>query len=732
MQLFKRILLSLFPEEDTHQSINPASMFISFISTKEFFSVINRKIVESYKLNLFDVTWDPFEFKIGLWKNIQIKQNDIDNYYGYCSAANMNGYKFYNPGNIGNSMSLLVAIVTQEQFRKYPQEYFLNFLYTCYLLIFIFAAKIKTFPFTTKQENYNRFIEVFFNFYGFIFGQTGQKIDKEQLVKIKKELSQESEIFFCLFYTYQKFNTIFWKEHTPSKDYYIRLLGDDIKKEDESILDQFIKESKKHIHNTTFWGIENKFLQQILPADILMRYVFLDTNIFLAVETILGKLFDNKTIDWYLKSFLKDDNKRDEFIEYITNYRHFKKHFFLWIQKYLIKLFQRDGIEDIREEEMDDISSRIGENPEKWDENIKIPERIKKESRIMEKILNFYITFLGGFRIARSDNFFLRLHKNELLNNLTKSHTIEKLKEKSLYFYWGMLYLYGKNIFYYKYISENVRLGRQRFYLPYKSTSKKTYSNREILRLFEESNLATLLQDIHSKDLKIYSKNKKILSLFKEKYGSKISELSKQEKSKLISEIYKPLDTILYKRDLIKNLRKYLNENDIYHIKENLYTLDFWINQTVYKRLLIHQRYLKDQYDEGAIIGILGKLRETLFGYLMVQIEIKKSKKELYPDILRQIYLSEILHIGGDKREESKIKKIILEIEDELKPFLEIVATTDDNPDFLKIGIESRSWFVEIGKDNNFEKELTGEDSLRMYGYFKNITYYNKRFLLPN
>ena len=64
MQLFKRVLLSLFPDEIISQTINPASMFISFISTKEFFSVINRKIVENYKLNLFDIAIDPFEFKI--------------------------------------------------------------------------------------------------------------------------------------------------------------------------------------------------------------------------------------------------------------------------------------------------------------------------------------------------------------------------------------------------------------------------------------------------------------------------------------------------------------------------------------------------------------------------------------------------------------------------------------------------------------------------------------------
>ncbi|NCO97910.1 hypothetical protein GW864_01885 [bacterium] len=65
MQLFKRALLSLFPDEIANQNINPASMFVSFISTKEFFSVINRKIVENYKMNLFDIALDPFEFKTG-------------------------------------------------------------------------------------------------------------------------------------------------------------------------------------------------------------------------------------------------------------------------------------------------------------------------------------------------------------------------------------------------------------------------------------------------------------------------------------------------------------------------------------------------------------------------------------------------------------------------------------------------------------------------------------------
>jgi hypothetical protein len=45
--------------------VNPASMFVGFISSREFFSIINRKIIENYKLNLFDVNLDVVEFKMG-------------------------------------------------------------------------------------------------------------------------------------------------------------------------------------------------------------------------------------------------------------------------------------------------------------------------------------------------------------------------------------------------------------------------------------------------------------------------------------------------------------------------------------------------------------------------------------------------------------------------------------------------------------------------------------------
>lgn len=100
MKLFRRLLMSLLPEEMTQHEMNPAGMFLSFVSPKHFFSVINRKIVENYKLNLFDIGLDSFEVKIGFGDVPSLEVKDLNFYYSYAVVANMNGWSFYSPSNI--------------------------------------------------------------------------------------------------------------------------------------------------------------------------------------------------------------------------------------------------------------------------------------------------------------------------------------------------------------------------------------------------------------------------------------------------------------------------------------------------------------------------------------------------------------------------------------------------------------------------------------------------------
>ncbi|MBU1758183.1 hypothetical protein KKG31_03345 [Patescibacteria group bacterium] len=306
MQLFKRTLLSLFPNDAANQNINPASMFVSFISSKEFFSVINRKIVENYKLNLFDIALDPFEFKTGFGENPQIKPKDNDIYYSYCSTANLNGYRFLNCANISNGLTLVTSLYVKKIFQKYNQDAYLNFLYTIYLLGFIFTARIKVFPSADKEEKYNWFIKTFFYFYEFVFSQTGKKIGPKELASIKKELLNEIDTFFLLFINYQKLNETLYNPDINGKDFYTRMFYDELKSENKNIVNEFIENHKIHTSQSTFSAVESKVMQFILPADILMRYIFLDMDMFLVTDTIVSKIYDKKILDKYLASFRKD------------------------------------------------------------------------------------------------------------------------------------------------------------------------------------------------------------------------------------------------------------------------------------------------------------------------------------------------------------------------------------------------------------------------------------------
>jgi hypothetical protein len=127
-------------------NMNPASMFVSFISTKEFFSVINRRIVENYKMNFFDIALDSFELKIGFGNTFPLKKKQIDSYYSYCSLANINGYRFFALSSMANSLTLVTSLYVKNSFIDRDNKYLLSFFFTVYLSFFVFVSKIKTFP----------------------------------------------------------------------------------------------------------------------------------------------------------------------------------------------------------------------------------------------------------------------------------------------------------------------------------------------------------------------------------------------------------------------------------------------------------------------------------------------------------------------------------------------------------------------------------------------------------
>lgn len=729
MQLFKRVLLSLFPDEMMANNVNPASMFISFISAKEFFSIINRKIIENYKLNLFDIAIDPFEFKIWFGENKWINKKDVDLYYWYCGTANMNGYRFMNPSNIGNTLTMAIGLFVYEIFEKYPDEYFINFMFSVYLLNFVFLARIKVFPDVNEADSFNWFVWVFFDFYETIFEQSGMKFDPANINAIKKAIIAESDVFFVLYRHYQKFNGLYYNDtwYGSDEDFYRWIFHDEIKNVGISdLIKNFIAKKDDFVYKPKFSLVDKKILQYILPADILLKYILIDMDINLVFSCVVSKVFDKDTLRSKVKWFRTWTGSLNELYLYLTDYKNFKKWFFDWIQKYIITAFREDDKNwHTVDEEIDDMMSDIGSDPENL-KDLKIPERIKKESRIMEKFLNFYLTLIWGFWIARWDSLNLLLCKKNMVNQILDNNDWWDNKANTIHYYGSLLYNYGKNVFYYKNISENVRAGKQKFFLPYKNTNKDVYSNMHIVRLFDENFVSTLLQWINDKDIKLYINNKKLLDIFKKNFGKEISTLAKKDNVDLINTLYgTQFNWILSDKIKTSIFLKNLDENDIYHIKDNMYSLDFWVYEEVLAWL--KDISLKENYSDTNIFGIISSMIDTLPGFLLYIAYLKMNKKATKYEILYDIYCIDVLNISKDYCK--SLKKMIKWIEDKFMDLLNLWIELDDNEAFFQIALNNWKEFIKWRTD--IYKSVSGEDVLWFKWFLKNITYYNKRYLIP-
>ena len=104
--------------------------------------------------------------------------------------------------------------------------------------------------------------------------------------------------------------------------------------------------------------------------------------------------------------------------------------------------------------------------------------------------------------------------------------------------------------------------------------------------MFEENFLATVFQWLNQKDTRLYVNNKKILTSFKKMFAKKISNLVKKEKNEIIDILYKDnIKDIFEKTKINKILKENLDEDDIYHIKDNMYTLDFWLYNKILEEM---------------------------------------------------------------------------------------------------------------------------------------------------
>jgi len=730
MHLFKRLLLTKFPNSTIHNVVNPASMFIGFISAKEFFSIINRKIIENYKLNLFDVNLDPVEFKTGFWEQPKEWENtkDMETYFAYAVAANLNGTLFFSPANLWTSISLLASVYFKEAMREFPRYYFTQLIYATYLLAFTFSARVKVFPSKNKQENYNWFIDVFFDFYKVTFQQLQTKITDKDMEKVKKALLQETPFFFLLFHFYKKLNTLL-EDKSNDEEFLDRLLGKT--KSQDTTLSAFKSnyETTKYLPHSS--PLEQTILNRIWPADILIKYLFWDADPILAVETIVEKIFDKQELDPIVSSFMKSDKELQRLLQYLLEYKRYKYGFFAGVQNYMVRLLRKDW-KDEYYEDIDEMLSAIDNGDDI--SNFDIPEKIKKESKVTERLLNFYITLLWWFTTARGDSFYLRLFKPALAESLSK--TLQKkttLKKKSTHeYYEAILYEYANVLYYYVYIDQHIRSWKTRFTIPAKTEVIDKTINTAVSTLYLEWMIAAHFQDLNPKDTRLTVKNPQIIEKFKEKFWDNIQKLVKKTGLSFLMNYYIASLWVLNKgEELIDVVKNNVTEEEYVNLKDSLYKLDYWITD-VFLRKLTSLR-LDKEFDDVVLIPIHGTIRETLLwlALLIVYLEQKKTKNVIDKNaLLELLYVREILMFQNSGKEEWVYNALVETIK-EMKPILEIWCWLDDNKQFFDLFEKNWKSYIESHKIENLYRDLSIDDIVWFRWLLKNITYYNKRYIIP-
>ena len=736
MQLFRRLLLSYFPDSLVKDSFNPASMFISFISAKDFFTIIDRKIIENHKLNLFDLSVDIFEWKLWLWIHKDMMQSKMtDAYYSYIAAANFNWYKFYNIWNTANAMTLLCSLYLYESFDKEEENIFVDALYTFYLLTFLFAARIKVFPWIDEKSDFQWFVDLYFNFFEIVTSQLKHKVSMESIQKLRTKMLLHIDIFFMMFYYEKRINCLYINSDKLSKNYYNEFYQWLFWPQPSIVQKNFLQNKDKITIDSKFSTVEETLLFEIAPADIHLKYLFLETDVWDVISCLISNIFDKNILNKKLTSLMKNEEELDFILDYVTDPDNFKKWFFKWVKQYVarMRLQNQDSYE-----ELDEMMSEIWDDVSKLDE-MQIPASIKKESKIMEQFLNFYVSYLWWLSISRADTFFFRFFKWKLVPELMQYFDVRFKTDQAIQYSWMSHLVYSKNQAYYQFVNKKIRSWKEKFFIPagpLKSDSIK--ATAYLLKSEDEIALSTLLQDCNPRIWKLYVKNKALLDRFQAQYSEMISPLIKLPTNEFVYQYYEPIfSNFKLWENVLKILQNAFTEQDVVRLKNSLYAFDVQLFREIIS--MFSWKKFQSLYNDTVMLQHLALLRETLFWFLIYfkylqNIQDKDEEKTKFNlTLLKKIYILHILN--WDNSLYTVWSKMIDTLLEQFWAAFSIFVEFDDNKEFFSILKENWMEFLKkLWKKSELEKEnsFSIEDYLRLRWVLKHITYYNKRYLIPS
>lgn len=243
---------------------------------------------------------------------------------------------------------------------------------------------------------------------------------------------------------------------------------------------------------------------------------------------------------------------------------------------------------------------------------------------------------------------------------------------------------------------------------------KEVYSNMFLIHLFDEQFISTILSDIVPSDTKIHVKTKSILTTCGSKFGSQISALVNADRTTFIHRIYEPITDLLRPRTPFASvITKYLTDDDLYWIRNRLYTLDFWIFRQVCCNLRDHIVEFQSGYSDMVILGILASAKETLFGFLLylTYVATQKDTPDHLPETLIKTYCTSILLVADHYV--PFLKGAILDVWVEYKDLLTQWIKLDDNPIFFQCSYDNLIAFAKGKTATELIEDVSGEDMIR-------------------
>ena len=87
----------------------------------------------------------------------------------------------------------------------------------------------------------------------------------------------------------------------------------------------FLQNRDKITIDSSFSEIEENLLFEIAPADIHLKYLFLETDVLDVISCIISNVFDKKVLDKKLITLMKNEEELDFILDYATDPDNFKK-----------------------------------------------------------------------------------------------------------------------------------------------------------------------------------------------------------------------------------------------------------------------------------------------------------------------------------------------------------------------------------------------------------------------